>query len=500
MSAFVLLPELLGLTASEAAGFAVGTATAFVLRPVVQVFENEAWALDPTKPLAAQIAAAVVAENVADYQWGENEAGNTGIDPERFKRLLGEVLSAPDLGTLYNLWRRNHITDADFQHGLRKAKLEDRWDDGLEALKAAKLGPAQIALGIVRTLFDSHGLLVGENDTTGGKIASTPVSKIDPRTEAEAWGIDPERLRVMVGEIGLPMALQEAANAVFRGIIEKPDFYLAVAQGDTRPAWADAIFEAARQIPSVADYVALHLRGHTDAAGMHDGAARHGMSPADADRIYLARGRPAAPGQMATAAARGIDGPNGTPMDRAQFLLGIAESDIRPEWGPMLWESRYLYPPLFQLTRLVQAGAIDAATAKDWATKDRYPPEVVNALHDYWTQGTVAKADAHVTKANATLWTTMQRSYINAESDAAALKPGFDHLGVPVPARTEILAALELTRELIRKQLTPAQVKKAYAKAVKNPATGVPWTRDDALAALIERGYTGADANTLLDS
>jgi hypothetical protein len=46
----------------------------------------------------------------------------------------------------------------------------------------------------------------------------------------------------------------------------------------------------------------------------------------------------------------------------------------------MLWDSRFLYPPLFQLSRLVASGAIDSKTAADWATKDRYPPEVVKKL------------------------------------------------------------------------------------------------------------------------
>ncbi len=36
----------------------------------------------------------------------------------------------------------------------------------------------------------------------------------------------------------------------------------------------------------------------------------------------------------------------------------------------MLWESRYLYPPLFQITRLVQGGVIDAETGREWAVKE----------------------------------------------------------------------------------------------------------------------------------
>jgi len=154
-----------------------------------------------------------------------------------------------------------------------------------------------------------------------------------------------------------------------------------------RNEWADAIFETAREIASAHDYIQAHLRGWITQQEMYDGTARHGMSPADTDLLYLRAGRPAAPGQMATAVARGVDGPDGKPMDHAQFLKGIRESDIRPEWAEMLWGIRFAYPPLFQLTRLVDAGAIDTATAVDWAQKDRYAPEVVAALEAFWSKG-----------------------------------------------------------------------------------------------------------------
>jgi hypothetical protein len=52
---------------------------------------------------------------------------------------------------------------------------------------------------------------------------------------------------------------------------------------------------------------------------------------------------------------------------------------------------------------------------------------------------------------------------------------------------------------LIRRQLTPAQIKKAYLKAARNAATGAPWTRDEAIAALISEGYSIQTANDYLD-
>jgi hypothetical protein len=47
--------------------------------------------------------------------------------------------------------------------------------------------------------------------------------------------------------------------------------------------------------------------------------------------------------------------------------------------------------------------------------------------------------------------------------------------------------------------LTPAQVKKAWNEGVINPATGVAWTEDEALAYLIELGFGADDAKTFLN-
>jgi hypothetical protein len=202
---------------------------------------------------------------------------------------------------------------------------------------------------------------------------------------------------------------------------------------------------------------------------------------------------------MATAAARGIDGPDGVPMNREQFLKGIAESDIRPEWGPMLWESRFLYPPLFQLTRLVQGGAISADTAAEWARKDRYPPEVVTALHSYWTQTGTSGADPHVARAETQLWSALHRSFVARETNVTQARANMTTLGIPRDDQTTILNLWQAERDLIRRQLTPAQIKKAFNKMARNAATGAPWTRPEAIDALVSEGYSVQTANDYLD-
>ena len=500
------IPEILGLSVSEGVAFALGIAIGPAVEPLAQEAKNKSWtfAVDRSdgefsRPPEVGALAAIVAESVEALGWGRQRAKEQGINQEDFDALFHEAEEAPGFATLLQMLRRNLIGLDDFEHGLRKAKFEGRWDTALEALQHDRLAPAQIALGIVRSIIEDPGFLPVTLDTSGGKVPAYPTSNIAPLTEAQASGIDKERLRVMVGEIGRPMAPESAASATFRNIIARADYNRAILEGDIRPEWAEAIFEAARQIPSAADFVNARIRGWITDAEMYAGTARHGMSQADTHLLYLRTGRPAAPGQMATAAARGIDGPDGRPMDRDQFLKGIAQSDIRPEWGQMLWETRFLYPPLFQITRLVQAGAIDADTAKDWAIKDRYPPEVVNALHAYWLTLGGATTDTHIGKAQTHLWTTLHTSYKNGESDETAARDKMTTLGIPAGSQATILHLWNEERELIRKQLTPSQIKKAWAKAVTNPDTGQPWTRDEALAALIDRGYSTSDASTFLD-
>src|SRR6266576_2442178 len=130
-----IFSRFFGRTVSEAAGVAAGIAVASPLRPVVQLVENETWAVHPDKPVPAPLAAAIVAEDVERQAWGEQQASWTGFSADSFDAMLGEALNAPGLGPLFDAWRRDLIDDAAFRHGLRKMKLEPRWDAPLMALK-----------------------------------------------------------------------------------------------------------------------------------------------------------------------------------------------------------------------------------------------------------------------------------------------------------------------------------------------------------------------------
>jgi len=469
--------KFFGRTVSEGAAFALGVATAPVLAPAVRELQNEANALHAVVPPDVGVLAAGVAQGQVDEAQARDWAKQRGYGDPQFDALVAIADNGPGLPQLFEAWRRDLIGDDEFTLGLKRLSIEDQWVPALHALKGRLLSLSELA-----------------NARQQGFVDET-----QQKSESDLQGLDAGRAEILFQLSGLPLGVETMQQALNRGLIDRVTFDQAIREGHTKTKYTSLAAQLAKPVLHATDYAGLHLRGWITETEMNTGGALSGYSPEHMHLLYLNRGRPAAPGQMATAAARGIDGPAGTPMDRAQFLKGIAESDIRPEWGPMLWEARFLYPPLFQLTRLVQGGAIDPATAADWATKDRYPPEVVSALLAYWQSPTAAKADPHLAKAQTQLWTTTHRSYLSGESDDQVASAALAEAGVTAPTIPQVIALWSHERDLIRKQLTPAQVKKAYIKAVVNEATGQPWTKDDALAGLLERGYSHTDATTFLD-
>lgn len=419
MPSFAGLSKFFGRTVSEGAAFAAGVAVAPTLEPVVQELKNEAWSKYQTRPLEPGDLAEIVAEDVEIRPWGEGEATKSGLSPGNFDALVGATLNAPGVGELLVMWRRGAITDAQFVHGLRKARFEGLWDSGVRALKDEYLPPAVVALGIVRNTVPDPGLQVGAHDTSGSDIPQGDQYPGDVLAEFEAGGVNAARARVMVQNIGLPMPPVRAASAFFRGIINKASYYLSVAQSDSRPAWADAILEEARQITTAHDAIENAIRGYSDMPTMLQRTARHGMSADDSMILFQNAGRPLVAHQITTGLARGgvfepEPGEMTDPYDAA-----VRESNVKPSYYDLWKANRYTYPSLFQLNQLVKADAITADTAKDWAVKDGYAPEVVDVLHTFWQGEQSKQAGASGTKPKSYTYAQIHAAWRNGVFDDA---------------------------------------------------------------------------------
>ena len=471
-----IFSKFFGRTVSEAAGVAAGIAVASPLRPVVQAVENETWKLHPDKPVPAPLAAAIVAEDVAARPWGEDQAASTGFSGDAFDKMLGEALSAPGLDTLYGLWRRGLIGDADFTHGLRKAKLEGRWDGSLVGAKDVLLTPAELA-----------------NARQQGFVTDTRQV-----SEAALQGITSERAEIQFELAGLPPGAETAQQYLNRGLIDDATFAEMIREGHTKTKYTDVLRRGARYVLSPINYVEGRLRGWLTDAEMYAGTALHGVTQADTDLLFKIHGRPISFHQTFIGTRRGgsLDGPI-TGIDPA-FLASLRRSNIQPSFYNLAWAQRYVYPSAFVLRALTQAGDISEARAEEVLLFEGWEPGFAKQVAAAWAGGGGTTADSHVSKAQTHLWTTTHASYKAEEIDSATATATLGTLGVSAAAIPQVLALWDAERALIRAQLSPSQVKKAVAEGVTNPATGAPWTFQDGVNALLARGYNVADATVLL--
>lgn len=453
MPSFAGLGKFFGRTASEGAAFAAGIATAPTLAPVVRELENETWKRYQSRPVAHGDAAEIVAENVEQLEWGKDQASQNGLSGDKFEAIVGAVMNAPGFAQLLTLYRRGEITQAELEHGFRKARLETRWDSHLETLRDDRLDPAVVALAIVRGLIEDPGILPVAPPVGEGKVPKFPTFNVDAVAEAAAHGIDRERLSVLVGNTGRPMAVVEAARAAFRGIIERVDFDRAIAEGDIRNEWKDALYDVAREILTANQYAELQLRGYLNETQRRAGTALHGMSAHDSDLLYDVLGRSIPVKQVTTGEARGgVYGGDPGNIPEA-FLRSLQRGNLRPEYYPLAYANRYTLPSAFVIRSLLKDGAITADQGNTLLLESGWEPKWARLVADHYATATAAPADPHAKSATTGLLTTIRHRYTSGDITEAQAADALAKTGLPAATRTGLLSTWTQERDV--KALAP---------------------------------------------
>lgn len=480
-------------------GVAVGGAATTALDPAFEVPRQDAWSRNPNKILDVDLLARLVAQGGVDLSDAQSEALRDGFQSDKLDQLVYLAQTVPGVPEALLLWRRGLIGDDLFAHVIVKAGLDQRYAAPLQALKTAEIvGIGDLAYGVVRGILPAPSWVPVAPPTSGTTVPRFPQVPIDPIAEAAKLGFNEAQFQIMVGRSGLSLAPGLAATAFFRGLINAEDYLLAIAEGDLRTEWAQTLQDASRQVPTAGEFVEAWLRGWITQAEAEAGAAQHGMTPAHADLLYKIKGRPISFHEITTGLARGGTYPSDYTAIPEPYRKSAEEADLRPEWADLHYANRYTYPSAFVLRTLAQAGDLgDQASVEQILLEIGWKPSFAQQVSTAWLGGTGA-ADKHVAKAQTSLWTTTHRSYIAEEIDDATATTALTAAGVTVASIPAILALWQEERSLIRKQLTPTQIRKAVSGAVINPATGVAWTHADALAALLARGYSQADAETFL--
>lgn len=457
--------------------FALGNAAAPALRPFVQSLENDAWSQHTVAPPTIYTMAPAAARGKVAVSDVQTWAHRQGFSDDVLTAVMAGSLTGPDLADLFSMWRRQFIDQARFETGMQRLGVEKGWWADLEKLRRVHLTPDQAANARQQEFIQAQ----------------------DQRDIAALYGIEPADADIQFELAGLPPGVETGLQLWRRGIIDQARFDRIVAEGHTKTKYTGDLEQLKRQLLSPATAVRAHLKGHIDAAEMHSRGDQWGFTPADMDLWYEAEGRPATAHQIHVGYMRGASLP-GAQNERDAIDIATKQSDIRPEYGDLIFAGRETYPSLFQLNRLVTANAISPATAATWAKKAGVAAEVVTVLETYWNGlSGGSTADQHVTKADTQIWTALHKAYVGGVADAATVQQGFTLLGIPAAAQQDVLARWRFEQGLDRKRLTPAQVKKAWSEGVINDATNAAWTRDEAVAYLKELGYSVTDADTFLN-
>jgi hypothetical protein len=488
-----------GSTVGVLTGVAVGGAATVALQPAFEIPRQDAWSRNANKVLDADTLARLVAQGAIDLSSAAAEAKRNGYGPDKLDALVYLEQAVPGVSEALHLWRLGFISDALFTHTLVKAGLDARYIDPLVKTKTEELiGLGDIAYAVVRGILPAPSYVPVAPPAHGDKVPRFPQVPIDPEVLAAKIGYSPQALEVMVGRSGLSMAPGMAAQAFFRNIIGPNDFLMAIAEGDLRTEWSDAVREVSRQILTAGEYAELELRGFYDAPTRRAKTAQHGMSTSDSDDLFNVLGRAPGVHGITTGLARGANFPGNYSSVPEPYKSAIQRSNIRPEYAEIEYHNRYSYPSGFQIRAETQNGTLSQADADQILLEVGWAPKWATLFSQAWSGGTATGGDKHTAKAQTQLWSTTHKSYVAQEIDEPTAAGALAAAGVPAAAVPGIINVWNHERNLIRKQLTPAQIKKAFTTGTINPATGQPWTQRDAELALIARGYDQNDATVLL--
>lgn len=526
-------------------GIGVGEAGAAAIEPVLEPQRQKAWMESQAKVLDANEAARLVAQGLLHELAAQDEASRNGYAASRLNAMVQLALHAPEVAEALHLYRRGFIGKAALEHAYAKAQIELDYWDAITKTAQLLLSPAEVANAVqqghmpnldvlpqVSPAVEPAGGATPPATPDGQPPSDVPLTQIDldPIEEAAGSGYDLDRLRILANLAGLPPGAETLLAMWNRGLLTEEAVDAGIREGHMKTKWLGAFKRMRWNVLSAQEYASARLRQWVTADESYAGGALTGHTKEQMDLLFLNRGRPASPTQMWRAWARGVIGPRGVPTEYADHAKAIAISDIRPEYAEMLWNIRFNYPSLFQLNRLATARAITADTAADWAHKSLYAPEVVDALHAYWsgagsaaskeetkteladeyeggyiTQDEYAQAlgqlgytgheldlelhlaDARRLKAwREKVVSAIAAAYTTFAIDGTAATSELAQVNVTGDPAARLLALWGILRTAEITNLSAAQVKKAYGAS--------ELTQDQAMARLADLHYTAADA------
>lgn len=438
-------------TVEQTVGFAAGSIIGSALEPIAQANRNQVFKRVQSTVLDPATSAQAVLEGIWSRDRALDEASQSGVNQERFDALMGVIDTAPDLSAALDLFRRGVIGEAEFDAALRDAHLRSSWIGPLHELKRVILSAADLAMA------RQQGFVSPEDQIA--RSAHVGVSEADADLLYEMSG--------------LPPGIETAMEMLRRKIITEQEFTQIVREGHTKTKYTDDLLQLVDRVPSVAAAVQGAIRERISKDEAAQIAAQNGFDRKAFDLLYEIAGRPIGVQQAVTLYYRGD-------YTLADVRNVVARSNVRPEFTEAVIKLGVRYPPLFQISRLIQSGAVDDAYAKQLIVKQGYPVAlaegIVKAAHTTKT--------AHLKDLSVSVIETLYDTGLETSEHAVKLLEG---LGYDAEESKQLLnvhdarryaAEMQRAATIIRNKYVNHAIDRGTALAQIGELSGTPDARD----------------------
>lgn len=480
-----------GQSVSTAAGFGMGAALSPALRPITQSVANEAWALHPDRPLSADEAAEAVVRGVLSMDEAAKEALASGFNAARFATMEALAGQPPGPQQVLELWNRGAIDEAQVDKALRQSRLRPEWVDPVKALRRYLPSVSDLITWGVREVFSPAQRAALNLDADfppelASRLAELGYSQADARNAWAAHWQLPSRT--------------EGAEMLFRGELTSSEYSELLRALDYAPRWRAPLEAIARAIPGLSDMVRFAVREVYDPArrqalkldedyppAFTSQAALHGLSEEHARDYWAGHWQLPSPTQMYRMLWRGE-------ITLAELDAGLKAADYSPAWRDKLRNIAYLVPGRVDLRRMLEHGIIDRAAVKAGYQRLGYTAadaETLTKFAEELAHKGPAAQTSYIGRARTSLFGRVHTEYTGRQLTDAEAQAGLEAAGVPAAEIAPILELWRTESNLIRTELTQAQIVKANKKGLLE--------RAEAIAELVERGMTERDATIRLD-
>jgi len=485
------LLDLWGRMGSAFLGFAFGGAASRSVRPIFEVVEQESWDANPNRVLPANTLAELVATAITDFDAAAGEAQRQGYTGNRLRALVELALRTPTLGQAMEARRRNAITPEQYTHALSKAGIEPQYHPAMRELLEVLPSVTDMVRFAVREVYNPQQRAALDLDAEFPAAFAADAARIGLGRDSAGnyWAAHWE----------LP-SYEQLAEMRFRGLLSAQEFRDALKAIDYAPTWRDKLEEIARRIPTITDMVRFAVREVYDDAtrkalgidaeypdAFTPQASLHGLSEEHARQYWAAHWRLPSARQGYQMVWRGE-------MALPELRTLLKALDYPPKWRDRLFNIAFIVPGRIDLKRMLRHGILTRDEVRQGYERIGYDPanaELMTQIAEAEVSTPTGEA-AYVSKARTQLWGTLHREYVSRQLAEAEADAGLEQIGVPVGEREAVKTAWAFEAILTKRELTPAQIRKAYKKGL--------YTEPEALFELEERGMTAADADIFLQS